>query len=267
MRVVTAVAIAVALAAVAGAIVDYRVTESRTPPIPPDCRRFTQQCEDERNQALEARQLRAEELEADYKRREWLFGVVLLGAALGWTAVALRRSRTPRERQLVFANLGVAGVVVIVAVSVLDWQTESHTIQSAAKPGYYPALAMLAAAAIGGLATRRQTGVPLERAEGPEPRWRLGVRQASLAGLGFTALTFVLAWIYASPQPSCGGSGTESAPDWTDGVLWAATFTSIVAAILGVFGLVARRWFVALVCFVVNPLLLIFMAASSCAFY
>jgi hypothetical protein len=50
-------------------------------------------------------------------------------------------------------------------------------------------------------------------------------------------------------------------------VLWAALTTAIAAGVLAVFALLARRWFVALVCVVANPVLLLFMVASTCAFY
>jgi hypothetical protein len=42
--------------------------------------------------------------------------------------------------------------------------------------------------------------------------------------------------------------------------------TAFAAFLLGLAGLAAGRWFVALVCVVVNPLALLYMVASSGAF-
>jgi hypothetical protein len=43
----------------------------------------------------------------------------------------------------------------------------------------------------------------------------------------------------------------------------AAVATSIAAGVFGLLGLLARRWFVALVCLVVNPILL-FLVSFGC---
>lgn len=94
------------------------------------------------------------------------------------------------------------------------------------------------------------------------------VRRIALGGLAFTGATILLAWVFAAQQPSCGGSFDEPrAPGWTGVVGWCAVATALGGVLLGLVGLTVRRWFVALVCVVVNPATLLFMVASTCAFY
>jgi hypothetical protein len=44
---------------------------------------------------------------------------------------------------------------------------------------------------------------------------------------------------------------------------WAAVITAVAAFLVGLAGLAARRWFVALICVVVNPAALLYMALST----
>jgi hypothetical protein len=53
---------------------------------------------------------------------------------------------------------------------------------------------------------------------------------------------------------------------WTGLTGWGAVVTAIAAFLLGPAGLAAGRWFVALVCVVVNPVALLYLVASSGAF-
>jgi hypothetical protein len=248
VRALTAVAVVVALAGVAAAIVDYRVTVSRVPELP-DCTPYTEQCE----QGLDARNVHRLSLEGDYRRRSWIYSVAVLGAALGATAVALVRRRTPSERQRVFANLGVAGVVLGLVVFGLFWLAHT-TIEPGMRPAVLPIAGMLIVAAVGGLVARAESGRRVE-VGGPKRQiaWRL-----SLAGLGFTAVTFVLAWIYTEYAVSCGPEDDLA----TRYLLGAALATSVAAGLLGLLGLLARRWFLALVYLVVNPVLLLAFVVS-----
>ncbi len=55
----------------------------------------------------------------------------------------------------------------------------------------------------------------------------------------------------------------SSAPAWPTAFAWAAVATAAVAGVLALIGLAARRWFIALLCFVVNPAALLYMLLST----
>ncbi len=83
-----------------------------------------------------------------------------------------------------------------------------------------------------------------------------------VAALLCTAATIVFAYAYASQQDaSCDSPPTGTV--WTSLAAWAAISTTIAAVLLGLTGLAARRWFVALICLVVNPAALLYMLLSS----
>jgi hypothetical protein len=248
-RALTAVAVVVALAGVAATIVDYRVTLSRVPELP-DCTPYTEQCE----QGLDARNEERQTLEGDHRRRSWIYSVAVLGAALGATAAALLRRRTPSERQRVFANLGVAGVVLGLVVAGLYSLADTVTIEPGVGPAVLPIAGMLIVAAVGGLVARGETGSRLEVGG----RKRQIASRLSLAGVGFTAVTFVLAWIYTEHFVSCGYEDDLA----TRYLLGAALASSVAAGLLGLLGLLARRWVLALAYFVLNPVLLLAFVVS-----
>jgi len=81
-----------------------------------------------------------------------------------------------------------------------------------------------------------------------------------------SAATIALALIFITPQPACGGTGGEP-PGWSDTVGAIAGITSIGAIAAGIAALLLRRWVPALVSLVASPAALLFMAASTCAFY
>jgi hypothetical protein len=73
------------------------------------------------------------------------------------------------------------------------------------------------------------------------------------------ALVFVLA------QPGCDVSA--SPPGWTNPIDSIAAVTAIGAMAAAVGALVLRRWIVALGGLVICPVALLFVLASTCAFY
>jgi hypothetical protein len=91
------------------------------------------------------------------------------------------------------------------------------------------------------------------------------LRNVARGAFGFTLTTVLLAWVYAGPQDSSCDGGA-SAPAWTGPVGWLAVISAIAAVVLGLTGLAARRWFVALICLIVNPVALLYMVASTGAF-
>jgi hypothetical protein len=90
----------------------------------------------------------------------------------------------------------------------------------------------------------------------------------AIVALGLTVLTVILAFVYAGPQPDCGGATDQpDAPGWTGTVAVLAMISGLAAVVSGLAALGKRRWVVAAVSVVVNPLTLLAMIASSCAFY
>jgi hypothetical protein len=80
-----------------------------------------------------------------------------------------------------------------------------------------------------------------------------------------TGITIVLAAVYGRGQPSCGSY--QPGPGWANGVESAALISTLVGLACAAVALLRRRWIVALVSVVANAAALVFMAASSCAFY
>jgi hypothetical protein len=245
LRALTAAAVVVILAGFAGAIVDYAITNDRVPP-EPNCDVSTAECGELQNAWVERRLA----IESDFQERSWFYAIAVLAGALGLTAVALLRCRTPTDRQRVFANLGVGAVVLALVVTALFWVAQTLSIEPAARIVYLPSLVMLALAAFGGAIARGETGKRLEVGGRRRPL----AQDAALVGLAFTAATFLL--LSLGDEPSCPPEGGVAFGD----VFRAAVVTSIAAGVFGVLGLLARRWFVALVCLVVNPVLLFFVS-------
>jgi len=138
-------------------------------------------------------------------------------------------------------------------------------IEPPATADFLPGLALVAFAAVGGSVTRFQR-VPDRRAS-PEPkedrdRTALFARRFAFAALAFTGLTLLLAWIFAGQQSgSC--DVPNNPPAWTIPLGWLAVIAACAAGLCALLGLAGRRWFVALLCFVVNPAALIFMVLST----
>lgn len=238
------------LAGLAGAIVDYRRTLSRVPPVPALCPTPSERCETGRVARLDARNERRLALESDFSERSWFYALGVLGGALGLAAVSLRKRREPSERQRTFADLGVGGVVLGLVVAGLFWlvETGSQTIQPGALPAFFPSAVMLAVAAVGGLQARAESGRPLE----VEGELRRLAWYVALAGPGLTAVTIAIGWV-AWEWVACDHPRSTV----LDYLFWAALATSAAAGLFALVGLLVRRWPLALFCFVVNPILLL----------
>jgi hypothetical protein len=257
--VVAAVAIAVLGAF---AVVDEHRTEDRVPAVPEQCPRDDAGCTAEFNDQLGDRLREARRLEDGLEWRAWIYAV----AAIGAVAVALffaLRDRPPRATQRrVFADLGVLGVVLLLAASALLVGREGGLVALPWLPAYAPGLAALVGAAIGGTRARLLGGATTPATEGePRPMWRRLPRYASWVALAATGVMLVLAVTYVEAQPAC-DSG-EDAPGWTNELAWTAVVIGIAAVALSLVGLAARRWFVALLCVLVNPAAGALMLLSS----
>jgi hypothetical protein len=90
-------------------------------------------------------------------------------------------------------------------------------------------------------------------------------RWLSLATVALTALTCLFALVFVLAQPGCDASA--SPPDWTNPIDSIAAVTAIGAMAAGIGVLVLRRWIVALVGLVFCPVAVLFVLASTCAFY
>src|SRR6266511_3967528 len=207
--------------------IDLAHTEDRIPPVPPLCVPDTIECNNARNARFGPRLDEMRRLDHDFDRRAWLYGGIAAVAMGLATAFALARSPSLVGQRRVFADAGVAGIGGSVA------RAQSPPVEEAV--------------------------VERAAAEGPS----LGrLRRVALAALFCTGLTVVLAWAFAAPQNgSC--DMPSSAPAWTTAFAWAAVATAAAAGVLALIGLAARRWFIALLCFVVNPAALIYMLLST----
>jgi hypothetical protein len=87
----------------------------------------------------------------------------------------------------------------------------------------------------------------------------------SLGTVALTSLTCLFALVFVLAQPGCDASA--SPPDWTNPIDSIAAVTAIGAIAAAIGSLLMRRWMVALVGLVLCPVALLFVLASTCAFY
>lgn len=192
-------------------------------------------------------------LEGDFDRRAWLYGGVAAVAMALATAGALARST---DRRRVFSQAGVIGVLLGLGGLVVYVFNAHGGVTPKAGPLLAPSLLLLVLAAVGGTVTRMQE---------PTQHERQPLKRVATAALTCTGLTVALAYAYAGQQDGSCDTPTASTL-WTGLTGWGAVVTAIAAFLLGLAGLAAGRWFVALVCIVVNPVALLYMVASSGAF-
>lgn len=247
-----------------------------------------------RNATFEPRLEEILNLKEDFQARAWLYALAQIVVIVAAIWVAMRADGRERWRRD-FVDLGIFGVcvglVTVIYANAKNWGGPGAQIEPSAGALFAPTLVALTIAAAGGIVSRlagwgrptrtapvggppsAATGSPPPAAAGGPPTAGVGASPLSklpwpaLAALAFTGLTVLLAWIFMGPQPSCGGGDTSEAPGWTDAVAKLAFGTTVAALLFGFVSLAMRRWFVALISFVVNPSALILMAGSTCAFY
>jgi hypothetical protein len=251
--------VGVAIAAIAAATADYAITTARVPSAPQH---------DASTDLFLERIARIRDLQDGFDLRSWGYALVL--AAVAGDAVRMRaRTSPPDERRRLFANVGVAGVLLVIAVSAGRFAhgIVSTSIEIPAGPAYLVPVALFVVAAVGGIHALVASGEPMGAAMAVDRRtqWRRVLRHGALVALALTAVTVTLAVIYSGQQGPCGGAPVEG-PDWADALARIAVGTALAAVALAIAGLVVRRWFVAMVCLVVNPGALVYMLLSSCAF-
>jgi hypothetical protein len=87
----------------------------------------------------------------------------------------------------------------------------------------------------------------------------------SLITVGLTALTCLFALVFVLAQPGCDASA--SPPNWTNPIDSIAAVAAIGGMAAAVGALLLRRWIVALAGLVICPVAVLFVLASTCAFY
>ena len=200
---------------------------------------------------------RRQQLDNDFERRAWIYtGAAGIAMALA-AAAALAQAKTLADQRRVFGQTGVAGIVIGLFGLLLLWQVHSF-IEPTTASMFAPAGLLLAIAGLGGMISRLQRAPPGEPAA-PEGR----LRGVAIAALGCTAVAVVCAIAFAAPQDSSCSGNAQPAPDWTHPVGTLGWLAGLTALILSLVGLAARRWFVALVCFVVNPAAFLYALLSS----
>jgi hypothetical protein len=281
---VACIGVCALIVAVAGA--DLAHTESRLPDVSPRaCEPGASSCFNAQLSEQLARQRAAVPLQDQYDSRAWLYVFAILATVV--VAVGYRLRTSPRTEWLrVFSDLGVAGVWVGIVAVVLLLVTHGSSVKPPPPQTLMLPVALLVAAAAGtlvsrseGWAVRSQADEVRDRAiqigkfaihvgtAGQARQSRLDelARWLSNAALALTALTCLLAFVFVVGQPGC--DTNASPPDWTDPIDSVAAVTAIGGMAAGVGTLLLRRWIAALISLVLCPVALLFVLASTCAFY
>jgi hypothetical protein len=273
---ITVFALAVASIVVAGGAIDYIRTTHRDPGPVAACR--TPATQPECRAASEDRRAEIKRLERDFRHREAVYALIVM-VALAIAIVGETNARPAKaEKRRAFSAFGVLGVGGLALAGLGLAFASQSTIDPSPWPLFGPGLLMVAVAALGGALTYPypEAGVPVAAAEGPihpvQPpgghAW-LGqlAGRVAVAGLVLTAITFMLAVVYYDNRPACGGDDRSVAPGWTDTLANVVALASLIGIGAGLTGLLARRWFVALLCIGGNLAAWVYIIAGSCAGY
>jgi hypothetical protein len=264
---------------------DLAHTESRLPDESVACRQTDAACHNARLSEQLARDRAAEPLQDQYDTRAWLYSSAIL-AIVALTVAYRLRSTARREWLRIFTNLGVTGVWLGIGAIVLLLATDGSSVSPPPAPTLMIPVALLVAAAAGTLVGRSEGWAEQGQPNGViqmfmqagklaidigtagqlrRSRMEELARWLSLATLWLTALTCLFAIVFVLAQPGCDASA--SPPDWTSLIDAVAAVTAIGAMAAAVGALILRWWVVALVGLVVCPVAVLFVLASTCAFY
>jgi hypothetical protein len=260
-------------------------TESRLPDESVACRSTDAACRNARLSEQVARDRAAEPLQDQYDSRAWLYSFAILAIvalALAWKL----RSSARREWLRIFTNLGVVGVWLGIGAVVLLLATDGSSVAPPPTPTLMIPVLLLVTAAAGTLMGRSEgwamqgepNGVKQMIMQAGKLAVHIGTAGQlkrsrmeelaswlSLVTLALTTLTLLFAIVFVLAQPGCDAGA--SPPDWTSPVDSVAAVTAIVATAAAVGALLLRRWIVALVGLVICPVAVLFVLASTCAFY
>jgi hypothetical protein len=268
------------------ATLDLAHTESRLPDVSPRaCEPAEAGCFNARLSERLTRDRAADPLQDRYDSRAWLYAFAILAVVAVTVAYRLRTTARPLWPR-VFSDLGVAGVWLGIAAVVLLLATDGDSVKPPPGPALTIPIALLVAATAGtligrseGWAERSQTDGARDRVieigkitihvgtAGQAKRSRIEelARWLSTAALALTAVTCSLAFVFVIAQPGCDTNG--GTPGWTEPIDSIAAVTAIAGMAAGVGSLILRRWIAALISLVACPVALLFVLASSCAFY
>jgi hypothetical protein len=265
---------------------DLAHTESRLPDaMPRVCQPDDSACFNAQLSEQLARDRAADPLQRQYDSRAWLYAFALL-STIAITVIYLLRSR-PRSAWLrIFTNLGVGGVWAGIAAVVLLLMTDGSSVKPPPAQTLLIPVSLLVAAAVGtlvgrseGWAERGSTDGVRDRVitigkiaihygtAGQVKRSRLEelARWLSTTAMVLTAVTGALALLFVLVQPGCDTSGTP--PGWSNPIDSVAAITAIAGMAAGIGTLLLRHWIAALISLVLCPVALLFVLASTCAFY
>jgi hypothetical protein len=267
------------------AAADLVHTDSRLPDVPTECDQGDAACRDVRLDEQLARDRAAEPRQDQYDSRAWLYAFGIL--AITGLTVAYRLRSTPRREWLrIFTNLGASGVWLGIAAVAILLATDGDSVAPPPAPLLMIPVALVVAAATGTLTGRSERWAEQGRTDGVRnllvqfgtmavdvgtagqirrSRLQQLAEWLSLVTVGLTALTCALALLFILAQPGCDASA--SPPDWTNPIDAVAAITAIGAMAAAVGTLLLRRWMVALIGLVLCPVAVLFVLASTCAFY
>lgn len=264
---------------------DLLHTRSRLPDATASCREGDAACRDTRLNEQLARDRAADPLQDQYDSRAWLYAFAILAIAALTLAYRLHSMRRAEWLQT-FTTVGVTGVWLGIGAVVLLLATDGSSLAPPPGPTLVIPVALLATAAAGTLTGRTEGWA--EQGQGNGVREMLmqagklavhigtagQIRRSrmeelagwlSLATIGLAALTCTFALVFVLAQPGCDASA--SPPDWTNPIDSIAAVTAIGGIAAAVGALLMRRWIVALVGLVTCPAAVLFVLASTCAFY
>jgi hypothetical protein len=267
------------------ATADLVHTESRLPDASVSCRPTDASCRDVELGEQLARDRAADPLQDQFNSRAWAYSSAIL--AIVALAVAWRlRSRPRRDWLRIFTNLGVTGVWLGIAAVVLLLATDGSSLAPPPGPTLMVPVVLLVAAAAGTLFGRAEGWAGQDPSGGLRGMFvqagkvaiDIGTagqirrsRMAELAGwlslitVGLTAITCLFAFVFVLAQPGCDASA--SPPNWTNPIDSIAAVSAIGGMASAVGALLLRRWIVSLAGLVICPVAVLFVLASTCAFY
>jgi hypothetical protein len=260
-------------------------TESRLPDAGAACRSTDAACRNALLSEQLARDRAADPLQDQFNSRAWVYSFAIL-AIVALTVAYRLHSTARRDWMRIFTNLGVTGVWLGIGAVILLLATDSGSMAPPPGPSLMIPVVLVVSAAAGTLYGRSEGRA--EQASGNgimEMLVQAGklvvdigtagqVRRSrieeiagwlSLITTGLTALTSLFAFVFVLAQPGCDASA--SPPGWTNPIDSVAAVTAIGAMAAAVGALLLRRWIAALVGLVVCPVAVLFVLASTCAFY
>jgi hypothetical protein len=266
--------------------VDLGHTTSRLPDFPSRaCQPDEAACFNAQLSESLARERAAEPLQREYDSRAWVYSFAILAIAALATAYDMR-TRPKTEWLRIFTNIGVTGVWLGIGVTALLLATDGDAVTPPPAPLLMLPIVLLVAAAIGTLIGRSEGWAERSEADGIRERvvhiGKLAIhvgtagqarrsrieqlaRWLSNLALALTAVTCVLAFLFVLAQPGCGSDG--SPPRWTDPIDSVAAVAAVAGMAAAIGALILRRWIASLISLIACPVALLFVLASTCAFY